>query len=85
MEDDDTIARSLESSVQKVVERDLDDKGTMIVGWVLVAEFVDSNGQRALVTTSGGTSGDRPPEWQRDGYLVSALKAGWEEDTSGDD
>lgn len=51
-------------------------EGSLLVGWVAVMEWVTPDGSRHLVLIDGSDT-ESIPEWQRDGYLVAALKSGW--------
>ena len=51
--------------------------GSVLVGWVVVAEWVGANGMRSLVRMSGTPGGTLPPTWQTRGYLHEALFGDW--------
>jgi hypothetical protein len=51
----------------------------VLVGWVAVAEFMDSDGHRWLMVRSG-TAPDadhQTTSWQRRGYMHEVLEANW--------
>jgi len=45
----------------------------ILTGLVLVAEFVDTNGERMLFKLSSNRDGDSLPHWTSLGYLHSAM------------
>jgi hypothetical protein len=51
--------------------------GSVLVGWVTIAEWVAGNGTRSLVRMSGTPGGAVPPTWQSRGYLHEALFGDW--------
>lgn len=68
--------------------------GDVLVGFVVVCEFVDASGQRRLARFSAdGTGNERGlASWTRDGMLRAATAPGWyaigrddEDDADGDD
>lgn len=70
----DTSARKqLHSAIQATGQTDNDLEGAMLMGWVVVAEWMAPNGQRWLSRVDGTASGEGCPEWQRHGYLHNAL------------
>jgi hypothetical protein len=50
---------------------------SILVGWVVVAEWVGPDGRRSLTRMSGTPGGAIPPEWQTRGYLHEALFGRW--------
>ena len=52
----------------------------MLIGWVVIAEWVSGDGTRSLVRMSGTPGGAQPPEWQTCGYLHEALFGRWDGD-----
>jgi hypothetical protein len=52
-------------------------EGSVLVGWVVLAEWVGVNGVRSLVRMSGTPGGTAPPTWQTRGYLHEALFGAW--------
>ena len=48
-------------------------EGAVLVGFVLVAEWMLPSGERVLGTGDGGSDGGPLPVWQRKGYLHTAL------------
>lgn len=75
---DDSIAQQrlhLHRAIADIpkIDRDIPDNAYLI-GWVLMAEFMDSNGARWFVSrrgTDGGESDLMP--WEEKGYLVHLL------------
>ena len=53
--------------------------GSVLVGWVVLAEWVGANGIRSLVPMSGTPGDAAPPSWQTRGYLHEALFGAWDE------
>lgn len=73
-----TVREHLHDSIQSTVSLDEElPEGTVLKGWVLVAEWVDPKGSGWLTRLSGGpgTIGDDCdlPDWQQQGYLHNAL------------
>lgn len=62
------------------------DTHAILVGWVAVAEFIDADGHRWLITRSGSTSESdhQTTSWQRRGYLHEVLEANWLDDATFD-
>lgn len=57
-----------------------DPESKMLVGWIVVAEWMSPSGNRLLWSESGGSNGEHLPRWQRHGYLHSTLFPDWYED-----
>jgi hypothetical protein len=55
-------------------------ESSVLVGWIVVAEWVGPDGRRSLTRMSGTPGGAVPPEWQTRGYLHEALFGGWNSD-----
>ena len=53
---------------------------SVLVGWVVIAEWVGSDGTRSLVRMSGTAGGSQPAPWQTRGYLHEALFGQWKQD-----
>jgi hypothetical protein len=53
---------------------------SVLVGWIVVAEWVGPDGSRSLTRMSGTPGGAVPPEWQTRGYLHEALFGRWNND-----
>ena len=51
--------------------------GSVLVGWVVIAEWVGADGVRSLVRMGGTPGGSSPPTWQTRGYLHEALFGQW--------
>lgn len=60
------------------------DVPSVLIGWIVIAEFSDVDGRRWLAVRSGAApdSDHFTTTWQRRGYLGEALEAGWDEPTS---
>lgn len=54
---------------------------SVLVGWVVVAEWAGVDGTRTLTRMSGTPGGVIPPEWQTRGYLHEALFGKWNADS----
>jgi hypothetical protein len=54
---------------------------SLLVGWVVVAEWAGLDGARTLTRMSGTPGGAIPPEWQTRGYLHEALFGKWKADS----
>jgi hypothetical protein len=54
---------------------------SVLVGWVVVAEWAGVDGTRTLTRMSGTPGGAVPPEWQTRGYLHEALFGKWNSDS----
>lgn len=78
-----SVREHLHESIQSTVA--LEEKlpeGSMLKGWVVIAEWVAPNNEGWLTRMSGGpgtVNEDRNlPEWQEQGYLHNALHSwGW--------
>lgn len=78
----------LHASIQATVALDVPGEaepipeGSMLLGFVAVAEWMAPDGTRWLSRVDAGASGDKGlTEWQREGYLHNALNsASWIED-----
>lgn len=91
MSEDQATRALLHDAVQSTVAVDetLPD-GSMLKGWVLVAEWVAPNNEGWLTRISGGpgtVNEDRNlPEWQEQGYLHNALHSwNWGNGSDSDD
>ena len=52
---------------------------SVLVGWVIIAEFIDEEGNRPLRRLDSNASGEGLVDWIRSGYLYDALfSGGWE-------
>lgn len=63
----------LAEAIQQSASTDDDLEGAVLMGWVLVAEFMAPSGQRWLSKVDGTVAGTGCPEWQSQGYLHNAL------------
>lgn len=62
-------------AIQATNEANPELEGSVLVGWVLVAEWSDEEGERWLSRLSGSGGGDHsPPRWQVEGYMNHALR-----------
>ena len=70
---DNEEARKLSEVIQEH-----DQIGGVLVGWVLVSEWMDLEGRRWLSRVHANADGSTLPEWQLNGYLHNALHTEWE-------
>ncbi len=61
--------KSVEAA-QRTIETALGSKDHLLVGWYIIAEFIDTNGDRDLVRLES----DGATEWQLEGYLNYSLE-----------
>lgn len=84
-----SVRKTLYDAVQGTIAIDDDmPEGAVLMGFVLVAEWMAPDGVRWLSAIDSGPTDDALPEWQRQGYLHSELftpcaQSEWE--TSEDD
>ena len=71
---EETIHQAIEASAE------YNEKlaGALLVGWVVVAEWVGVDGTRSLVRMAGTPGETVPPIWQTKGYLHESLFGNWE-------
>lgn len=72
----DDMARKITEAFE---DQDLHEIGGVLVGWVMVAEWMDLEGRRWLTRLDANADGENLPEWQRNGYLHNALNTPWPE------
>lgn len=83
--DRDRLRKKLAETVQ-AGQPDLDGgSSSLLLGFVLVAEWVADNGKRWLTEMSSDAHGETLPTWQRNGYLHEALNEQWPESEEGDE
>jgi hypothetical protein len=70
-------AEKLHDAIQVSQEDNGRLDSAVLVGWVVVAEWVGPDGTRTLTRMSGTPGGTVPPEWQSRGYLHEALFGKW--------
>lgn len=63
----------LAESIQATASTDEELNGAVLMGWVVVAEWMSPAGQRWLSRVDGSASGEGCPAWQVQGYLHNAL------------
>lgn len=63
----------LAESIQASAATDDELEGAVLMGWVLVAEWMAPSGQRWLSKVDGSATGEGCPAWQTQGYLHNAL------------
>ena len=74
--DDDATARQTQA-ITEVLQRTADTDwapGTRLVAWVVVADWVDAEGERHLSRLAP----DEQPAWVNDGLLQAGLDDGWQ-------
>jgi hypothetical protein len=76
----------LDDIAEAIANANPTDGHAVLIGWVAVAEFMDTSGHRWLVVRSGTTpeSDHVTTSWQRRGYLHEVLEANWLDDPSFD-
>jgi hypothetical protein len=70
----------LHNAIQQSQEGNGRLESSVLVGWIVVAEWVGPDGARSLTRMSGTAGGAVPPEWQARGYLHEALFGRWNTD-----
>ncbi len=66
--------KTLHEAIQATADTSEDLSGGVLVGWVMVCEWVDGEGNRWLSDLEGSDGGDAAlTTWQRQGYLFNAL------------
>jgi hypothetical protein len=66
--------KRLHDAIQETNDSDPDLEGAVLKAWVLVAEWINADGEPFLSTISGTSNGeDSPPHWIEQGYLHNAL------------
>lgn len=60
-------------------------QGSVVTGWVVVAESMEADGTRFLSRLDGNAGGERLTSWQRQGMLHNALNEPWPEDYEDED
>lgn len=63
----------LHEAIQRTNATDEDLDGAVLMGWVVIAEWMAPTGERWLSKVAGNASGEGCPEWQTQGYLHNAL------------
>jgi hypothetical protein len=70
----ETPRKRVWDAMQDSTDGDEEIHGAILTGFVLVAEWMDGDGQRWLSLLHGSNGGESDaPEWQRQGYLHNAL------------
>lgn len=81
----DSPRQRLHDAIQSTHETEEDLEGGVLIGWTVVAEWMDGEGKRWLSGLSGSNGGeDDPPIWQTQGYLYNALHEGFPGDAEED-
>jgi hypothetical protein len=75
----------LHEAIQTTASLDDDLEGAVLLGWVMVAEWVAPTGKRWLSRLDGTANGSGCPDWQREGYLHNALFSDGFDNTDGPD
>jgi len=68
-----TTRNKLVQLVQQEVMDDPEMDKPILTGMVMVAEFVDSNGERMLFKLSSNRDAEALPQWTTMGFLHSAM------------
>jgi hypothetical protein len=82
---EDTAREQLHAAIQGTNQTDQNLEGAMLMGWVVVAEWMAPDGERWLSRVDGTAARKGCPEWQREGYLHNALYSGGFEAFEGSD
>lgn len=80
MTDDGTEARATITGAIQNANPFTDPEGILdgvVTGWVLVTEWMTTDGGKWLSKTSADASGEKLPTWQERGYLHDALFGEW--------
>lgn len=75
---DDTPPQSVRDHLHQAIQATAHDQpdidGSVLLGWVTIAEWVAPDGNRWLSRISSNATGDREAaDWQLQGYLHNAL------------
>lgn len=70
---DETARTTMARVIQETASTDDDLEGAVLMGWVLVAEWMAPSGERWLSKVDGTAMGQGCPNWQTQGYLHNAL------------
>ena len=79
---EDLVARKqkIHDAVQESTRSDADLGEAVLIGWVVVAEWMDGDGARWLSRMGSPADPSRSlPAWQSTGYLHYALTEDWDE------
>lgn len=75
--DNPDIPKALTDTLQDhAVE--VDGERAIVTGWVMVAEWFGSDGNRFLSVYGGDGNGDAIPVWTAQGYLNGGLQRAWQ-------
>lgn len=78
---DENVQRRLNmaSAIGEALSDRISEDNSVVVGWVMIAEFATPSGNRILARLDGSADGHDLPEWQRDGYLINGVKGDWDQ------
>ncbi len=84
------VRAPIHSAIQASLNADEGMPGTVVTGWVCVAESMTADGQRWLSRVSSDASGERAlPRWTEQGLLHNGLHGdgseGWDSGDTDDD
>jgi hypothetical protein len=67
--------RSIREGLAETVNQDLEDfaDGAILTGYVVIAEWSTTDGQRWITKTAGDLNDEGPPVWTVEGWLWHAL------------
>lgn len=69
-----TVRNHLHDNIQHTVSLDEDiPEGALLIGWIVIAEWMAPDGDRWLSRIDGGASSRALPAWQTQGYLHNSL------------
>jgi hypothetical protein len=77
---DDHAKQTIHEAIQASREENEKLHQSVLIGWIVIAEWVNGDGTRSLVRMSGTPGGAQPPDWQANGYLHEALFGRWNGD-----
>lgn len=74
MIDETSVRKRLHDSIQGTNDQDDEVQGAVLIGFVVVGEWMDSEGGRWLTRMDGTNGGEAAlTTWQSQGYLHNAL------------
>lgn len=83
----DRIATRLHREIQKIANEDVPIEGALLVGYILISEWVSPKGERWLSRVGGmGHDAEEPlPAWTVKGYLSEAGETWYYDEVGFDD
>lgn len=65
--------REIREALEQPIRNYADLDGAMLVGWVVLGEWSDPEGERWITKTAGDVNDANPPIWTVKGWLYHAL------------